>query len=111
MQPMPDPITTAITLRDFLIPTLSGAASFVGTWIAAKFALTNFYEQKLWEQKKSSYTAIFEAIHSIERWHEKNLAAATVFRDIESDRKEQLRVEANKAEEDLERRLAGEAWL
>jgi len=97
--------------RDFLIPLLSAFASFAGAWLAAKLALNNFYRQKLWERKTETYTAIFEAIHTIERWYDKHFDALVESREIDDERKMKLRAESNKAEEDLERRLAGEAWF
>jgi hypothetical protein len=97
--------------RDFLIPLLSALASFLGAWLAAKLALNNFYRQKIWERRTETYTAIFEAIHAIERWHDKHFDASLAGREINEELTNKLRAESNKAEEDLERRLAGEAWL
>jgi len=62
------------------------------------------------ERKADAYTAIFEAIHNVERWYEKHLEAAQQEREIGEERKRRLQEEANKAEEELERCLAGQVW-
>ncbi|MGC1777062.1 MAG: hypothetical protein WBB34_03895 [Xanthobacteraceae bacterium] len=110
---MPESTTSSAIFyaKDFLIPALAVAGSFAGAWVAAKLALNNFFRERVWERKTASYTAIFEAIHAIERWHDKHYEAAILARDITEDKSIALRREANAAEEALERRLAGEAWL
>jgi hypothetical protein len=87
------------------------STAFGGTVLGARLALANFYRQKIWEQKAASYTAMFEAIHVIERWHTKHRETFFAGAILEEERKKALQAEANKAEEDLERRLAGNAWL
>ncbi len=95
----------------FIVPLLSALASFAGAWLAAKLALNNFYRQKNWERKTETYTAIFQAIHAVERWHDQHFEAFVKSKEIDDERKNKLRAGANKSEEDLEKRLAGEAWL
>jgi len=85
--------------------------AFVGAWLAAKFALRNFYQEKIWERKTAAYTAIFEALHYIGRWHEKHYEAALIHKDIDEAKKQELQTKANEAEDELERRLASETWL
>jgi hypothetical protein len=104
--------TNPVTWRDFLIPAISGITAFGGTMLGAKLALSNFYRQRIWEQRAASYTSIFEAIHSIERWHAKHFEASFGgARELSDERKKALQGEANRAEESLERLLAGGAWL
>lgn len=86
-------------------------ASFVGAWLAARFALSRYYKEKIWERKAAAFTAIFEALHYIGRWYEKNYDAVQVQREMSDDESSNLKSEANKAEAELERRLASETWL
>ena len=97
----------ALTAKDFAIPALTILGSSFGAWLAAKFALRNYYRQQIWDRKAAAYTLIFEAIHAIERWHDKHMQAAIKERDIEPNEAAKLQREANEAEENLERCLAG----
>jgi hypothetical protein len=72
--------------------------------------LTGTSEQRRWERKADAYTTIFEAFHNVERWYEKHLEAAQQEREISDERKRRLQEDAKKAEEDLERCLAGQVW-
>lgn len=100
----------ALALKDWLIPVLTVAGSFLGAWIASKLALGNYYRQQIWERKADAYTSVFESLHSIERWHQKHFDAAVESKEISPERQKALQAEANKAEEDLERCLAGQRW-
>src|ERR1700730_17577971 len=100
-----------LTAKDVIIPIVTIVGSFAGAWIASKLALDNFYQQKVWERKAVTYTAIFEAIHKIERWYAKHWDALVEGKDVDAEDKETLRIEAKKGEDALELRLAGEAWF
>jgi hypothetical protein len=94
-----------------LIACLSAAASFIGAWLAANFALRRFYKERMWERKAAAYSAIFEALHVIERWYDKHHDAYFEQRDLPEETTNKLRADANAAEDQLERRLASETWL
>jgi hypothetical protein len=49
-------------LSNILISLLT---AFVASWLTAWFALRRFRAEKWWEQKFSSYKAIFEALHNM----------------------------------------------
>lgn len=85
--------------------------SFLGAWIAARLAFARFSREKIWERKAAAYTAIFEALHYIGRWYESHYEASLIQKDIGEDKEKQLKADANKAEDELERRLASETWL
>jgi hypothetical protein len=111
---MPDPIAgqdQALALRDIFVPALAIAGSFAGAWIASKLALGNYYRQQRWERKAAAYTSIFESLHAIERWHQKHFDASIEGKEISEERQKVLQAEANKAEGDLERCLAGQRWI
>ena len=93
------------------LAAIAALASFVGAWIAARLAFARFSREKIWERKAAAYTAIFEALHYIGRWYEKQYEAALIRRDIEDEKLAKLRDESNKAEDELERRLGSETWL
>jgi|ERR1035437_556792 hypothetical protein len=90
---------------------LTAIASFLGAWIAARFAVSRFYQEKIWERKAAAYTAIFEALHFIEEWYSKHFDAYVTQRELTEEETEKLRTAANDAEAELERRLASETWL
>jgi hypothetical protein len=90
---------------------IAAIASFIGAWIAARLALARFSREKVWERKAAAYTAIFEALHFIGRWYEKHYEASLIRKDIEEEKTKQIRADANKAEDELERRLGSETWL
>jgi hypothetical protein len=79
--------------------------------IAARFALSRFYQEKIWERKAAAYTAIFEALHFIDNWYSKHFDAYITQRELTQDETDKLRNAANDAEAELERRLASETWL
>jgi hypothetical protein len=90
---------------------IAAVASFVGAWIAALLAFARFSREKIWERKAAAYTAIFEALHYIGRWYEKHYEASLIKKEIDEEKTKQLKAEANKAEDELERRLGSETWL
>jgi hypothetical protein len=98
-------------LQPFLVPLLSAVASFIGAWLAAHFALRRFYKERIWERKVAAYSAIFAALHDIETWYSKHLGAHIKDRPIPDTVQEKLRLAANTAEDELERKLATETWL
>lgn len=84
---------------------LSGIASFVGAWLAARFALDRFYSEKIWERRAAAYTAIFEALHE----QAKQLMS---LRDIGSAKeRDKLYAQLRAAEDALKRRVFSETWL
>lgn len=90
---------------------IAAIASFVGAWIAARLAFARFSREKIWERKAAAYTAIFEALHYIGRWYEKHYEASLIQKEIDEEKTKLLKSEANKAEDELERRLESETWL
>jgi len=54
-------MTTAI-----ITAILSAAASFVGAWLAARFALDRFRHEEIWERRAAAYTLVFEALHDMQ---------------------------------------------
>jgi hypothetical protein len=111
MSDPPQAVHAVFSARDLIIPVLAGMTSFVAAWVAARLALKNFYQERIWERKATAYSTVFEALHSIERWHQSHFDASTEGREIAEERKKTLQVEANKAEEDLEKCLAGQIWI
>src|SRR5215218_11023955 len=90
---------------------LTTVASFIGTWLAAQFALARFYKEKTWERKTEAYTAIFEALHEMQQWfiaHERSLRQA---KDLPEDKDEELRTAHHKARNNLVRTLDRQSWL
>jgi hypothetical protein len=43
-----------VKLSDLWPYNLTGIASFLGAWIAARFALSRFYQEKIWERKAAA---------------------------------------------------------
>jgi predicted nucleic acid-binding protein len=102
-----------MTVSDFLTPTAISAAvaSFVGAWLAARFALHRYYREQMWQRKAAAYTAIFEALHLIDNWYSKHLDAHFDNRELSDEITKKLRQDANDAEAQLEKRLASETWV
>jgi hypothetical protein len=99
-------MTTAIVTA-----LLSAIAAFVGSWLAARFALDRFRHEKIWERRAAAYTAMFEALHEQENWYTTHLRAEMVGRELKDDEKDKLSAESNAAEAALKRRLDAETWL
>jgi hypothetical protein len=91
---------------------LAGVASFIGAWLAARFALHRFYQEKTWERKLAAYTAIFEAIYDMNRWFtiQRNLAVRKG-QSLPPEEEQRLRIAYDEAQSVLRRRLAVETWL
>jgi hypothetical protein len=89
---------------------ITATASFVGAWLAARFALYRFYKEKVWE-RKAAYTAIFEALHDMEKWFDAHISARRKDHEIPDDETERIGKEYRAARDLLERRLAAESWL
>jgi hypothetical protein len=109
--PDPSPVQNALTAKDVLVPAITIIGSFAGAWFAAKLALGNYYRQQIWERKAEAYTVILEAIFTIERWFEKQFDATAMGKELSHNDEQRLRDEGRKAEEDLEKCLAGHAWM
>ena len=83
-------------------------AAFIGAWLAAQFALSRFYREKVWERKTEAYTAIFDAFHDMDRW----LYDRAAHSGPESPEPDEKLIHAYRnAVENLKRRLANETWL
>jgi hypothetical protein len=95
----------------FIVPTLTAVASFFGAWLAARFALRRFYQEKLWERKTVAYTTIFEALHDMERWFDTHLDAYFAQTELDERVKTEMWEDYKKAKVTLSRRLAAEVWL
>lgn len=98
-------------LVELLPYAITALASFIGAWIAARFALNRFYREKVWERKAAAYTAIFEALHFIEQWYSKHHDAYFDQREISDEESNSLAKASRDAEAELARRLAAETWL
>jgi hypothetical protein len=90
---------------------LSALASFAGAWLASKWALSSFYKQKVWERKLAAYTAIFEALHDMNKWFEKHLDEEKNKIGIPQDELDELRKSYKVAQSDLQRRMDSDGWL
>jgi hypothetical protein len=100
-----------MTIAEFWPHAVTAIASFVGAWFAARFALSRFYREKVWERKAAAYTAIFEALHFIEQWFSEHQDAYFEQREISEEETKRLSKASNDAEAELARRLASETWL
>src|ERR1700712_4893218 len=100
-----------MTLAEFWPHAVTAVASFIGAWFAARFALSRFYREKVWERKAAAYTAIFEALHFIEQWFSEHQDAYFEQREISEEETKRLSKASNDAEAELARRLASETWL
>jgi hypothetical protein len=83
----------------------------VGAWLAARFALSRFYREKVWERKTAAYTAIFDALHDMEQWFKENNSALSNERELTADTEKRLSDASTAARTTLRRRLASETWL
>jgi hypothetical protein len=95
-------ITTAV---------LSAIAAFVGSWLAARFALDRFRHEKIWERRAAAYTAVFDALHDQAKWFATHADALERGRDIPDDEREKLAKEALEAAAAIRRRVDAETWL
>jgi hypothetical protein len=102
MPDIPAPLLTAL---------ISLLGSFIGAWLAARFALSRFYSEKVWERKTAAYTAIFDALHDMNRWYEEHILEFTHDTTVTPERAEQLGKESRAAEAALRHRLLSETWL
>jgi hypothetical protein len=94
-----------------LAPIVTAVASFLGAWLAARFALARFYREKVWERKTAAYTAIFDALHDMERWFAEQNGALSDGRELSQERIDALSAAYRVAKANLQRRLASETWL
>jgi hypothetical protein len=98
-----------VLLLNTLLPA---AASFVGAWLAARFALHRFSQEKIWERKLAAYTVIFEAIHDMDRWFTVQRTLAIMKgASLPPEEEQKLKNAYDEAESLLRRRLAAETWL
>lgn len=102
MPDIPAPLLTAL---------VSLFGSFIGAWVAARFALARFYSEKVWERKTAAYTAIFDALHDMNSWYDEHFREYTHDVPVSEERHEQLRKDSQEAEAALKRRLFSEIWL
>jgi hypothetical protein len=101
-----------VLLLETLAPAaLSAIGGFIGAWFAARFALSRFYRERTWERRADAYTAIFEALHDMEKWFDKHLESEQQARELSKDEVERLTEDYKKAGADLKRRVAKETWL
>jgi hypothetical protein len=93
-----------------LTALLSAAAAFIGSWLAARFALDRFYHERIWERRAAAYTAIFDALHDQQNWY----AAADAMMDgrkQSAEEKAKVSADADAAEAAMMRRIDSEIWL
>ena len=96
---------------NLIVPTLTVLGSFIGAWLAARFGLSRFYQEKLWERRVAAYTTIFEALYDMSVWFDTHYDAEIMQREIPKDQQDALYVEYKKARTTLARQLAAEVWL
>jgi hypothetical protein len=96
-----------------LVALITIPASFVGAWLAARFALSRFYEEKVWEAKTAAYTAIFAALHEMHVWFDTHIDidAAQAATELKDDPSEPVLDEYKKAKAELKRLLSSHTWL
>jgi hypothetical protein len=94
-----------------LTALLSAAAAFVGAWFAAHFALRRFYRERIWERRAASYTAIFDAIHDLRNWFDKQAASEVHGVEMTDANRETLSAAYRAAGSALRRRADSETWL
>lgn len=87
------PIATAL---------LSSVAAFVGSWLAARFALLRYYQERIWERRAEAYTSIFGSLHDMEQWLSEALANDVGRVDIST---------YESSHTSLARRISSESWL
>jgi hypothetical protein len=90
---------------------LSAAAAFIGSWLAAYFALNRFYHERIWERRAAAYTAVFEAIYDQTKWHSTHIDATMEGRKIPNDEAAKLSADAIAALRAMARRVDAETWL
>jgi hypothetical protein len=90
---------------------LSAIGGFAGAWLAARFALSRFYHERVWERRADAYTAIFEALHDMEKWFDQHIESEQRGRELTQDDKARLTEEYQTAGANLKRRIAKETWL
>src|SRR5690348_10963813 len=96
----------------YVLPILTIAGSFFGSWLAAHLALRRFYQERIWERKTAAYTAIFEALHYMGQLYDKHFEARIRLEGMADEETSKLAFEAGeKARAELQRRLASETWL
>jgi hypothetical protein len=94
-----------------LTPFLAAAASFVGAWLAARFALHRFYQEKAWERKAAAYTVIFEALHQMETRFDIEYNAIITYQDVPEDEAAKHAADYQAAKTSLYRTMAGQTWV
>jgi hypothetical protein len=94
-----------------LTALLSAAAAFIGSWLAARFALGRFYSERIWERRAAAYTAVFEALHNHSNWFNYHIDAMKHARETSIEEVARLTAEYRKAAFELRRRIDSETWL
>lgn len=94
-----------------IMALVTAGASFLGAWLAARFALKRFYQEKVWERKTAAYTAIFEALHEMQNRYDAFWEAAMHSAELPEDEQAKLDAASENAYADLRRRLDSEIWL
>ena len=101
-----------ILLLGALAPiVLSAIGGFFGAWFAARFALSRFYHERTWERRADAYTAVFEALHEMEKWFDKHIEGEQRAGELPIDEVARLTEDYKTAGADLKRRVAKETWL
>jgi hypothetical protein len=100
-----------MTLIDYTPHIATAVASFLGAWLAARFALSRFYKEKTWERKTIAYTNIFETLHDMSLWSKEHKAYLRWDNEPDSEIEKKLGDDYLAAKARLERQLARETWL
>ena len=97
---------------NIVLPALVAAvASFVGAWLAARLALTRFYQEKIWERKVAAYSGIFDSLHDMNLWFIEHFEAEITNKELPQKMNIELGESYNKAKYTLLRKLDSEVWL
>jgi hypothetical protein len=110
-------VSSLMQYSDLIPPLITLVASFVGAWLAARFALSRYYREKVWDRKTAAYTDIFDALYGMEQLFRTQLRDLTTQisgssdRQLSDEEEAQLKAQYEDAESTLRRRLARESWL
>ncbi|MCC8963738.1 hypothetical protein H8A95_15820 [Bradyrhizobium sp. Pear76] len=98
-------------MTDLLPAISSAAAAFVGSWLAARFALDRFRDEKTWERRAAAYTTIFEAFHDLDRWLNDEIGSLKFADDNVKWVRESKESSARESNAAIARRIASESWI
>ena len=90
----------------------SAIIASLAAWLAAHLALRRFYSEKVWEQKRATYSSIFAALHDMQRWFDAHfMLLQSTHQEMPDDVEQKLSADYNEADAKLARELDRERWL